>query len=192
MTVKITEVEGNLYRQYPMQCQAQPVYIEVNLAACTMTADYNAEIGNGVPAEVWNKHTIWFYLPSPCIAGHGINKIMAEITPKVAELLDSYRSVYNGNNYVGVYDEDLASEIERRVEDLAANTAHPIHVMDAGDWFEGSTVEFVEDIRSGKRTLDDIRVVVESEDETPNYDELILTGKDAYIEELTELVQNDS
>ncbi len=187
MTLKIEEVDGNLYHEYGGQCQPQRVYIEVDCDTETMGADYDAEIGGGVPASVWHHRVIRYYLPSPCITDFGINKIMEAIKPMVEKLLETYSCDWDGSNHVGSYDEDLASDIEREIEDLAVNTPWPLIVMDAGDYFQDETNDMAKRVKDGQSTIEEIRAEIDAEDTTPAGDDMILTHIDSYIQEIQDL-----
>ena len=43
-----------LYHHYDGQFEAQTAYVELDLRDGELRADWDAEVGNGVPADVWH------------------------------------------------------------------------------------------------------------------------------------------
>ena len=86
---------------YPQQCQAQPCYIELDCEDETLEADYSSEIGNAVPAYVWNNRAIRFRIPA--LTADAANSLMEDLLERCQKIVDGYENVWDGNNYVGKF-----------------------------------------------------------------------------------------
>lgn len=61
--------QAPLFHQYPGQMFPQRAHLEFNPgrnaeAELELTADYNGEVGNAIPARVWDKSVFWFAIPA--------------------------------------------------------------------------------------------------------------------------------
>jgi hypothetical protein len=183
VTVTTIPVSGAaaLYCRYPRQSQAQDTYLQLDLGRGTFRADYNAEIGNAVPEEVWHGRTLRWPLPYTLNAD-AANDLLRTCEPLAARLLEGAEVVWDGNNHRGRLNPDaqaadaaIRAEISR-YEDAA--NRYGIHAHDAAEWFYGNPA--VEDrLRQGltkEAVYDELQG--DGHEETP-----ILDGLQEYIEE---------
>jgi hypothetical protein len=122
-TIRVENTMAPLYHRYPIQQAAQPAHIELNLEDKTLSASYNAEIGNAVPFSVHHGHRRWSGI-TQFAPGKAINDIMDEITPLCERVLAGYESEWDGNNHVARLTEDALEadeEIESRLMDWTPN-----------------------------------------------------------------------
>ncbi|MCX4451625.1 hypothetical protein [Streptomyces sp. NBC_01789] len=104
-----------LFRHYDGQSEAQAAYIELDLRDGQLLADYNGEIGNGVPFSVY--HGFQRRWSIPVLTADAANRIMREIAPLAARMLADWEEVWDGNNHIARLGEDaLAADDE--IDDL--------------------------------------------------------------------------
>jgi hypothetical protein len=133
---------GELYHQYPSQNEPQPCYVELDCRDQTLTADWNSEIGNAVPADVWLGHTLRWRVP--VLNADAANALMDTIRPQAKRIVEGYESEWNGNNHVGTFTEDAEtamSEIEEMCERTHNNHPEPIVSWEAQEWLYHSSNE---------------------------------------------------
>jgi len=136
--VKIADAK-TLNRTYPGQTNSQPVYIELNCKHETLTADYNTEIGNAVPFDVYHGHVQRFSIP--LLKTDDLNALLDEIAPLAERVIDGYESVWNGNNHVARFSDDARAALEEIEElcDVDADETNTVQVWDIGNWLDGTT-----------------------------------------------------
>jgi hypothetical protein len=138
--VEIVRLDENdlpvLYHRYPNQTQAQPCYVELDCAARRLQADWNGEVGNAVPADVWHGHRRRYAIP--CLRPAPANALLDRIAPLAARVCDGYRSRWNGSDHVACFTED-AEDAERQIRALCegADPEGAVKVWDASEWFRG-------------------------------------------------------
>ena len=129
MTLTIQRVEEpfELYCKYPGQMKNQQVHISLDIVNRTVKTEYNPEIGNGVPMDVYNG-TIqrWIYPNNQVPTMGSANAIMEELKSKLELVCDG--------------DEETIWEIDRMV-DSALEMEDLLVVWDAGDWLAPTTTE---------------------------------------------------
>lgn len=110
--VTINEVKKieDLYCHYSCQSIAQSVYIELDCKTETLSASFNAEIGNGVPSDVCHGHTQRFYIPLLTI--EATNNLMEEILPFANIVCEGYESDWNGNNNVAKFTDEASEALD--------------------------------------------------------------------------------
>ncbi|MFF7335393.1 hypothetical protein [Streptomyces sp. NPDC008150] len=107
-----------LFRQYHGQNEPQPAYIQLDTEAGTLHADYDAEIGNAVPASVW--HGIDRRYRIPILTADAANRVMEEIAPLADRIVAGTTTEWDGNNHVAVMDDD-AIAAEEELEEALGN-----------------------------------------------------------------------
>ena len=125
-----------LYKRFNGQTQPQIAYLEIDLAERTMTAEYNPEIGNAVPAAVWHRRVLRVSV-SPYVHGTMLADQMesTDLLALVAAVCDGHNIEYDGSNRVGVLTEDAAlalNEMESICDDLTSECA--ITVCTPDEW----------------------------------------------------------
>lgn len=124
-----------LHHRYPGQAGPQPAYIELTEDGKVL-ADFNAELGNAMPAAVWHRRTLRWPLP-PDVRGEALTAFLAD--PAALALLQRVHAghsvEWDGSNHVGRLDEDARAASDKFAElierDLAGDEAA---VWDANEW----------------------------------------------------------
>lgn len=141
-TDAIIQLEGIIpvYLHYDCQCNAQDAYLELDLDG-TLTADSNAEIGNGVPADVWHGRTLRFNIPNNLTA-KGIQDLVQDVKPLLERIHAGHDERWDGNNWIGTLTEDAkaaSEELERELE-TSTNIYEEAQIWDAADWLQDEDV----------------------------------------------------
>lgn len=187
--MKPEHVSAHLYHRYSQQTSPQGTYLELDPEAGTLTADWDTEIGGGVPESVWHARRRRYSLPSSCLAADSINAAMDEITSLAERVIAGYSSEWDGSNYVGRYTEDADQaelEIERALEGYS-DDAYCFTVMEADDYFEATHADLVALARSGA-TDEQIKRAMDVDTE----EEVLLENTDRYIEQIREDAKEES
>ena len=141
MAIEIIRVVNpkELYGRYIGQTQAQPTYIELDLEDKTLSADWNGEIGNGVPMDVWHGLIRRYHIP--CLVADEANALMEEILPLAERVIAGAEIVWDGSNWVAKLNEDAEDaemEIDRICEQSEGET---VSEWEASDFFGEETDE---------------------------------------------------
>lgn len=117
MTVRIIECTepAELYRHYDGQSEPQDVYIELDTQNETLSATYNAEIGNAIPFTV--HHGLDRRYGIPILTAEAVNRIMHEIAPLADRIIAGTTVEWDGSNNVAILNED-AQAAEEEIEKL--------------------------------------------------------------------------
>ena len=126
---KCTE-PGELYHHYPRQTGPQDAYIELDCETGSVCADWNAEVGNAVPASVWHRRRLRWAIP--ILTGEAANELMTDLLPLFQRVLDGYSTRWDGNNYVGQYTID-ANDIIEDITDVCQGADTAYDTYDVGD-----------------------------------------------------------
>ena len=192
--VRVYEIDGkfDLCCHYTHQTEVQGCYVELDCETGRFTADYNAEIGYGVPEAVWHGRTRRYEIP--CLLAEAANKLLAELAPLAQRIVDGYEAIWDGNNHVGKLDEDAQmaeAELERCCTELMEqpNEADCIVEWDAADWLSGcdTVAEYGITGQSTDRELADIGERIEAE--AP--DNTIIDGLVGYLQGLRDDLMDD-
>ena len=141
-TVQVHHVTGptDLYCQYSGQYQRQAAFVALSLETGSLWADYDGEIGNAVPFDVWHRRVLRWYIPA--LRAEAANALLDEIAPLAQRVLDGASIEWNGHNMVGrlTTDADAAAiEIDHACSGGWSgdwSDEYVINVVDALDWFE--------------------------------------------------------
>ena len=167
--VRVCEIAGkDLWCHYTHQTSAQGCYVELDCETGRFTADYNPEIGYGVPEAVWHGCTRRYEIP--CLLADPANKLLAELRPLAQRIVDGYETIWDGNNHVGSLDEDAQTaeaELARCCTELMEqpNEADCIVEWDAEEWLSGCDVaaEYGITAQTTDKELDAIAKRIENE-----------------------------
>lgn len=100
--------------KYPTQYNYQKAYIELDPESKTLTCDWNGEIGNAVPFAVYHGRVLRFSFP-PFTKLHDVRDCMKAIAPACAAMVKEYKERWDGNNWRGIWNEELLDMVQRRV-----------------------------------------------------------------------------
>lgn len=139
-TIAINHVSNvtELYCRYTGQTKRQPCFVELDCDEETLTARYNPEIGNAVPANVFHGRTIRWSIP--CLSASAANVLLDELRADAEAILAGYSEEWDGNNNVGRLNES-ATAAEERIQDRCdrLDETDALRVCNACDWFTSDT-----------------------------------------------------
>lgn len=104
-----------LFVHYHGQSAPQPAYIELDTQHRTLSATYDAEVGNAVPFSV--RHGLDRRYGIPILTAEAANRVMREIAPLADRIIDGTEVEWDGNNNVAVLDDDAVAA-EEEIEKL--------------------------------------------------------------------------
>lgn len=125
-----------LYHKYPRQCGPQPALIELDCRGeGRLSAGWVAE-RNATSMYVWHRMAVEWSI-SPSMSRGSILELFdsEEFLACCDRILAGFETRYDGNNYVGVYDEDAQIAIEE-ISDLIDDAVDAVdaQVWDAEEW----------------------------------------------------------
>jgi hypothetical protein len=142
-TSAIDKLTGTLpvYLKYDREINPQPAYLEIDEDGY-VSADSNSEIGNGVPASVWNGLTLRIHIPNHLTA-RGIQGLVTDLLPLLERLHTGNEIAWNGNNWTGkLTDDALEAETEiLQFIDRNSTDYESSEIWDACDWLQSETPE---------------------------------------------------
>lgn len=174
-----------LFKHYDGQMDPQDCHLALDLEDGELTADYNPEIGTGVPMSVFHGLTRWIPLPGP-LTNEAANALLEEAKPLAQRILDGAAVGWDGNNNVATLDDD-AQRAEEELTDLAATYDEPgylIGEMTAREWFSEGDPPAGVTADSTDEELDAIADRESAEARTVNEGVTILTDVSPYLTSL--------
>jgi hypothetical protein len=185
--IHVQHLEGEalhpLWRQYAGELQPQPAYIELDVRDGSLVAGYSGEIGNAVPADVWNG-LIRRYPINPDLTEREINALLDEIAPSAQTVLDGARVGWDGSNYSAQCKRDTETPLEEIAASWQTDSGG---VWDAEDWF--SSVDAASEYGITATTTDQelAEVVQKATDDAWG---TTVNGIDRYFEALRDELEN--
>jgi len=157
--VEVIHISGDadLYNKYPGQSEPQGCYIQLDCEDGYLTADYNAEIGNAVPMNVYHGHVQRWGIP--CLRSDEANKLLDRLSPIAQRVVDGYDSDWDGNNMVAVFNEDAQKaidEISSICSEYDLDSDGILEVWDAKDYWSDSLYPYNADGKSVSYSSGDI------------------------------------
>ncbi len=173
------------YVKYPIQCEPQGAYIEIDCANETISSSHNGEIGSAVPFSVWHGHDQRFSI-SPYLTVDAINELIDEIAPLAQQVIEGYESIWNGNNHIASFSNKAEIALLSIDEAVASYDGETFDVIDNWyEWFtDGILVEELHQYRSISEWYDAEILNVERDGNIANADEENL--KEILIEEVVD------
>lgn len=186
--VTISELKSKdaLYCHYQGQTEPQDCYIELDTRDGALSADYNAEIGNAVPSEVYYGHIRRYSIP--VLKAETANELMHEIETLAQRVVDGAEIVWNGNNNVTRLSED-AKDAESEIEGVCDryDDGDSLDVWDAGEWLYEGRKDIIARLKAGESVAD-----LEKEFEADaDGEDVVLDGLTHYLENLAEEAAED-
>lgn len=105
---------AELYRHYDGQSEPQPAYLQLDLKAGTLHADYDGEIGATPFSVHYGFDRRW---DIPLLTAKAANRTLREVAPLADRILADWEEKWDGNNMVAVLGED-AQAAEEEIEKL--------------------------------------------------------------------------
>lgn len=178
-TITIRPVRGSdLHHTYPGQLKPQPVYVYLDCQTRTLSAAYDSEIGNGVPAAQYAGLVQAWEIPA--LRADAANTLLDEIAPLAERVCGGFVAEYDQNgNLVAEFDED-AEQAREEIEKLCDQSGvdDMLNVWDAADWLGsiGSLARQAESCgithRTTEEELDTIQERLQAEARAEGVDEL--------------------
>jgi len=102
---------SRLYLKYDGQTQPQPCHIELNCQNDgKILAEYNPEIGNAVPTEVYYGHIQRWRIP--CLKEQAADDLIQDLLPLAEKIVAGYNTEWDGNNYSATFTDEAKAAIE--------------------------------------------------------------------------------
>ena len=182
--ITITPVAGaaDLLCIYPREQAPQPCYVALDIRTGRLWADYNSEIGNAVPSDVWHGLTRRYEIPP--MSASVANALMEQLRPLAQRVYRGADDLWNGHNRLAVLDVD-AAEAEAEIEDIVERereAGRSLHWWEAADWFSPITGELREALAAG-RTVDEL--VNEYDGDGLTEDHPVVIGIREYLDNLS-------
>lgn len=131
-----------LYYKYAGQLQPQDAYIEMDEGG-GISAEWNGEIGNAVPAGVWHHRSLRWSI-TPEVSQEMLDELLAdgsELRRLLAVVHEGHSVDWNDSNHVGVLNDDAQAarhDVDNLLHRLGEEDCLP--VWEAADWLGGCTV----------------------------------------------------
>ncbi len=183
--VTIYEVSGenDLLHIYPRQQQPQGCYLELDCRSGGLSAEYNPEIGNAVPFAVWHGHTQRFGIVP--LSKADANELLHEVEAAAQRVCDGYRSEWDGNNMVAVFDDDALGAMQEIQASCDACDGQALIWADARDWLYDVKRDIASALAAGS-SIDEL--MEEYDGDGMVEDQPVLVGLRDYLEGLAERV----
>jgi hypothetical protein len=125
--------KANLYKIYPGQTDPQPAFVEIDLDTGDVTYDWNGEIGNAVPADVWHERVLCLNL-DPAVDTDALEELLESEAWQsyLQTVLEDSEIVWDGSNLVGRLGPEAKTALEAMQNLL--NDLPTIEVWQAENW----------------------------------------------------------
>ncbi len=134
VTIRPVKNHDDLYCHYSGQYKRQDCFVSLDLEDGELTADYNPEIGNGVPECVYSRRTLRWKMP--LLTADNANWLLKQIKPLAQRVLAGATIELNRfSNFEGRLDADAeqaSDEITRLCEQQMDSEAE---VIEPEDWY---------------------------------------------------------
>ena len=168
-----------LFHKYEQELQEQPAYIELDIRNGSLIADWNPEVGNGAPADVWYGLRRQYRISSDLTTDE-INSLLTELTPMAQRLVDEIEIQSDGLQDRPVLSDKAESAEEDMTNACRFASTKSSGVYDAGDWFEGNAPEGI----TAKTTDEQLLAMAKEHRADAFFEGVTVNGIDEYLEEL--------
>jgi len=170
-----------LYHQYDGQYQPQPAYIEIDPRGdeIEVSADYDSDTGGGCSALHWNNLVETIPVPAGVLGSALVEHMNSDaFKADVLALCEGYEEFYNGNNYVGRWEEGTSDEL--RQMEYAMHDLENAEIYTGEEWIE-EDIQHENEKAFYENGSDKIEITTE------NLDKLV-TDAERYIDETCQMV----
>lgn len=130
------EGDAPLYCQFAGQFNEQPAFFSLDLRDGEAGADYDANIGGGVPESVWHG-VVRRYPVTARLSRAAVESLAKDLAPLFQRVLNDACDEWDGSNMVGVLGED-ARDAEEEIARLLDDAEGDLDVWDAFDYVTGT------------------------------------------------------
>ena len=132
-----------LYCHYSSQLEPQRAFITLDGRDGTYAADYDAEIGGGVPSSLW--HGVICRIPAPALLLESYVEQYIDDVKRITEPARAgYEVIWNGNNHVGSWPhwtDDTDASLEIIYARYASDESCCASEYDVSDYLEPGRAE---------------------------------------------------
>ena len=174
-----------LYHHYDGQFEAQTAYVELDLRDGELRADWDAEVGNGVPADVWHGLRRRYGIIN-ILTTEEINTLLTELAPIAQRIVDGTCVHNDGLQDRPVLSEQAQAAEEALTEECAGAETQSNGVVDASAWFgpqEDAHAHPVVDKVIAESTDEQLSALVEEAQLDGRIDGWTITELSEYFEE---------
>ncbi len=122
-----------IYTKYKSQVNAQDLYLEIDPELdfdSGVFIESNAEIGGSVPSRIFHRRALRFkFQPEICSRDEAAGFI-SDNTDLINSLIASYDEGWDGNNFVGKWDESLIEKLQESCDGFETEWS----LCEAADW----------------------------------------------------------
>jgi len=186
--------ECGLAVQYTGQTDTQDIYLYVDAENERVWIDYDPEIGGAVTSDIWHGRTRRYQIYEMISATGANNLLDDEKVIALAERIIAGATIkWDGNNYVGILDDDAISadeEMEQYVAQYTFQEAETVSLWNACDFFTSlSPDEVMDEVGlhiTAETTDQEIAEVARKYEESMNIDSatggpMKLSGVESYL-----------
>tara|TARA_R100000808_G_scaffold19320_1_gene41976 strand:+ start:567 stop:1187 length:621 start_codon:yes stop_codon:yes gene_type:complete len=174
-----------LYQKYEQEIEGQPAYVELDVRTGSLYADWDAEVGNGVPADVWHGLRRRYGIIN-ILTTEEINTLLTELAPIAQRIVDGTDIQSDGLQDRPVLSEQAQAAEEALTEECDGVQTQSNGVVDADEWFgpqEDAHVHIVPAKVTAESTDEQLSALVEEAQLDGRTDGWTITGLGEYFEE---------
>jgi antitoxin (DNA-binding transcriptional repressor) of toxin-antitoxin stability system len=176
MMVSIKPVTESLLHVYPRQSEPQDCFISLDTRDGELTADWNPEIGNAVPSDVY--HGFVRRYPIPVLQPATVNALMESIAPLAQRVIDGTERHWNGANHVARLS-DAARDAEAEIEQ-SLPVEGDVETAEAYEWLYEERETILERLAAGET----VETLMDEFDGDGSEGSPLLIGLRQYLESL--------
>jgi len=187
------EVLHPLWRHYAGELQPQPAYIELDLRDGEVRADWDAEVGTGVPADVWHGLRRRYGIIN-ILTTDEINSLLTELAPIAQRIVDETEIQSDGLQDRPVLSDKAQAAEEELTEECDGAQTRSNGVVDADGWFGPQEAAHVYDVPgqvTAESTDEQLSALVEEAQLDGRIDGWTITGLDEYFAERRDYLRDE-
>jgi hypothetical protein len=181
--VEISLTNGDeLYLKYQGQHQSQNAHVWFDTRSGKLFAAASAEIGNGVPFDVYHGLTLRWSIPA--LTESAANALLEDIAPLAQRIYDDSSEEWDGHNHVGRLGDDAAAardEIEAMCDTKQWDEGDIIEHWDASEWY--APINAATELGITARTTDEELLAI-AEKEEADAEPRVIEGVLEYLTKL--------
>lgn len=188
VTRQDTTTPDALHHHYTGETAPQPCFLALNLEDGELAADWDGEIGNGVPESVWSGRTLRWTIP--ILTTTAANDLLAEAAPIAQRVLNGAAIDWDGSNHRGTLNEAAEAAHEEITALIATYDDQSLCVVewDAADFFtsDADAISYGITATSSDADLDTLAAKARNDAATcdPGVGHIVLYGVEQYFRTL--------